>query len=224
MTDVRTPPDGGIRSTVVDLTHPLGHGTPGYPGDPGVELVRAHDHGEQGYRVTELRLGSHVGTHVDVPAHVFADGADVVATGLAALVGPATVVDLGDLAPRAEIGPADVGPVTPGMRLLLRTGWSRHFGTDLYHDGFPQITLALADHLAAAGVALLGVEQPSMHHRDGLAVHHRLLGAGIVIVEGLRLTDLHDPAPHLVCLPLPVAGADGCPVRAIALCDAPETR
>jgi kynurenine formamidase len=202
---------------IVDLTHELADGTPGYPGDPGLRLTRAHDHGEQGYRVTELHLGTHVGTHVDVPAHVFEDGDDVVAAGLDALVGPATVVDLGELAPFAEIGPGDVGPLHPGMRLLLRTGWARRFGTTEYHDAFPQITLGLAGHLVDAGVALLGIEQPSLHHHDGLAVHHRLLGAGILVVEGLRLTDLHETRIQLVCLPLPVRGADGCPVRAIAI-------
>lgn len=205
--------------TIVDLTHALRAGTAGYPGDPGFGIRRAHDHDEQGYRVAEFSAGSHVGTHIDVPLHVFPEGADVVGVGLDALVGPATVIDLGELPPFAEIGPEHVGDVGAGARVLLKTGWARHFGTDAYHDAFPQITPALADHLAERGIALLGLEQPSVHHTDGLAIHHRLLGAGVLIVEGMRLTELDAAEIDLVCLPLPIHGADGSPVRAIALTD-----
>lgn len=56
-----------------------------------------------------------------------------------------------------------------------------------------------------------------MHHEDGLEVHRVLLEAGCVIVEGLRLRDLLEAEPFLVCLPLLLAGRDGGPARAVAL-------
>ena len=207
---------------IVDLSHPLPNGAPGYPGDPGLAVLTAHEHGESGYHVSDIHIGSHVGTHIDVPLHVFDGGEDVLGTDLHRLVGPARLIDLGALPPFAEIGPDDVGPVRAGERIVLKTGWARTFGTGEYHDAFPQLSVALAERLAVEGILLVGIEQPSVHHTDGLAVHRALLGAGVVIVEGMDLSGLDaaggsDAAGFfLTCLPLPIESLDGCPVRAIA--------
>lgn len=202
--------------TFVDLTHPLVSGTAGYPGDPGARFELVHDHSKAGYHVTELHLGSHVGTHIDAPLHVVPDAADVSEFPLTSLVGPARMIDLGQVAPRAEIGLRDVGAFTAGERVLLRTGWASRFGTDEYHDSYPELGEDLIAAAAEAGVALLGIEQPSIRHTHGVELHQMLLDAGIALVEGLRLTDLTKEQFLLACLPLPLSGVDGSPVRAIA--------
>ncbi|MCQ8832222.1 cyclase family protein [Streptomyces malaysiensis] len=203
---------------VIDLTHPIPSGTAGYPGDPGLVTRQAHTHDEQGYLVTEITTGSHVGTHIDAPLHVFPGGADVAALDLDVLVGPADVIDVGVLPVGAAI---PVEPVVPhlrrGARLLIKTDWAAHFGSDRYHDGFPTVSLELASAAAEAGVAVLGLEQPSLCDGPaGLEAHHILLGAGCLIIEGLRLTEVEAGRYEFACLPLPIEGVDGSPVRAIA--------
>jgi arylformamidase len=203
---------------LVDLTQPLYDGLEGYPGDPGVSFAEVHDHAEAGYRVSQITLGSHVGSHLDVPAHVRPEGSDVGQLQLDRLVGPARVVDLGELAPREEIPLEAVRPhLGRGRRVLLRTGWDRHYGGEDYYTGYPQVSPELAAACARAGLALLGLEQPSVHHQHGLEVHRTLLDAGCIIVEGLTLRDVADEEVFLVCLPLPLAGRDGAPLRAVAL-------
>ncbi|MBI3948688.1 MAG: cyclase family protein [Armatimonadetes bacterium] len=109
------------------------------------------------------------------------------------------------------------GTVAPGERHLIRTDWDRHFGSPRYYEGFPGLTLAAARWLAERGIALLGLETPSVCAEAGHAAHLALLGTGVVIVEGLaRLRDIPGPDCWLAALPLPLAGLDGSPVRAVA--------
>jgi len=144
----------------------------------------------------------------------------VVELNLDHLVGPATVVDAPQAVAGGSIRLEDVAPaITKGSRILVRTGWASRFSTPDYHGGFPQLDEDLADALAAAGVKVIGLEQPSVHrdHATGLRIHKRLLGAECYIVEGLDLSRVGPGPSHVVCLPLKLAGADGAPVRAIAI-------
>ena len=51
-----------------------------------------------------------------------------------------------------------------------------------------------------------------------LPVHRRLLGAGLVLIENLTaLERIGDGDFLLSALPLPISGAEACPVRAIAI-------
>lgn len=45
------------------------------------------------------------------------------------------------------------------------------------------------------------------------AVHRKLGGAGIVIIEGLNLSAVEAGAYELICMPLMIEGADGAPAR-----------
>src|SRR6056297_1855958 len=65
-----------VRSTVVfrDLSRPVETGMPTYPGDPDVTLAPDATHETDGYATSELRTGTHAGTHVDAPRHTLPDG------------------------------------------------------------------------------------------------------------------------------------------------------
>ncbi len=56
----------------------------------------------------------------------------------------------------------------------------------------------------------LSIEQ---YQKEGHPTHHILLGAGVVIVEGLYLTDVPSGDYELLCLPLKIKDADGAPAR-----------
>ena len=71
------------------------------------------------------------------------------------------------------------------------------------------------------GVDYLSVEQfHSGHHRT----HRTLLGAGVVIVEGLMLTEPSPGDYDFRCLPLRLAGLDGAPARAVLIGGPDERR
>jgi arylformamidase len=195
-----------------DLTRPLAPGGPVYPGDPAVRF-RAHaELARDGYRVTEVSLGTHAGTHLDAPAHFLAGGAPVDQLPLDRLLGPARVLDL-----RA----AETWEVAAGDRLLLRSGWEERWGGADYFHAFPPLPEALARALARAPAALLGRDTPSLHPdpEADARLHRLLLGAGVLILENLAgLAALPDHV-WLAALPLPLAGLDGAPCRVVARAD-----
>ncbi|UPV76413.1 cyclase family protein (plasmid) [Halorussus limi] len=142
------------RSTA-DLTQPLDADATVYPGDPAVESAPAATHDSDGYRVTELRFGSHSGTHVDAPSHTEPDGKNLDAFGVEEFVFDAQLVDCTGLGARDPIGPEVIpGPKSGGdaetEMLVLRTGWDAHWGTDRYFD-HPYLTAEAAATCADRG-------------------------------------------------------------------------
>lgn len=208
---------------IIDITLGIEAGMAVWPGDPAVEVEAvALVAGGSPANVSLVRLGTHTGTHVDPPAH-FLDGTDTVERlDLGVLVGPATVVDLqGRPGP---IGPADLtgAGLAPGTeRVLLRTDNSaghRRPGGPL-PDAWVGLSPEGARWLVEGGTRLVGADFLSVEAPagDGYPVHDILLGAGVVLVEGLDLA----PAPAgdylLACLPLKLIGGDGAPARAVLL-------
>ena len=198
------------------------------PGMRGVDYeVRSTIDGK-GWNTTILHLYSHSGTHMDAPFHFLQQGETLDDVVLDKCVGPARVIDLSSVKPRELITVEHLAPyaqeIGPGTRLLLKTGWSARADNPEYRDQLPRISLALAEWLAEREIALLGVETPApadVNNKEELtAVHHALLGAQIVIVEGLANLDaLQQKEVTFIALPLKLAGGDGSPVRAIAIED-----
>lgn len=227
---ISTNPGGGAPGVrrVVDLSHPIEDGTPVYPGDPTARLTPAATIAADGYNLLHVRMGSQTATHVDAPYHFFDAGPRVDELPLGLFVGPAVLVDVRSKGPRGRIGWHDLAPVAgrlgPGCILVLHTGWDEHWGTERYLD-HPFLTGDAADHVLATGVRTVAIDAASVDETTldgsppgGFAVHRAVLGAGGVLVENLTnlaAVDMADPV--LSVLPLRLAGADGAPVRAVAL-------
>ena len=190
----------------------------------GVDITPARQLERDGWNATTLNLYSHAGTHMDAPRHFLPDGNTLEMQLLDVCVGPAQLVDLtpaseGQLIEVADLQHADI---QEGARVLLRTDWSRRYGTPAYRDGLPRISLALAEWLVNRGVALIGVEPPSVadvNRIDELtAVHQTLFRGGVVIVEGLaHLDQIRSETFEFIALPLKIMDGDGSPVRAVAI-------
>ena len=135
------------RLRVVDLTQPLGPGTPviGLPpmfaSSPGVsmEVISRYDDRGPAWYWTILRFGEHTGTQFDAPVH-WITGRDLPANACDTIpvrrfVGPAAVIDATRevaanpdylLTPAAiEAWEARHGRIRPGSWVLMRTDWSK---------------------------------------------------------------------------------------------------
>ena len=209
-------------SRIVDLSLTL------RPGMRGVEIEDQSTFSGKGWSTRLLHFYSHAGTHVDAPYHFLQDGKTLDKLMLDKCVGPAWVIDLTFLKPRdlitVEHLAQHAGRVTPGARLLLRTGWSAHADLADYRTHFPRVSLPLAEWLVERGIVLLGVETPAVAAIDDreelISVHRTLLRAEIVIVEGLaNLNALRREQVTFTALPLKIEDGDGSPVRAIAIED-----
>ncbi len=111
------------------------------------------------------------------------------------------------------------------LRLLMvgevrvRTGWDRHWRTDVYFHGHPFLTAAAADHLAAEGAALAGIDSLNIDDTSSgeRPVHSTLLAAGIPICEHLtNLAALPIDRFRFSAVPVKVRGMGTFPVRAYA--------
>jgi arylformamidase len=202
---------------LTDVTLPLSSHLPVYPGDPPFELRPTHRIATgDAYNVSHLSLGTHTGTHVDAPFHFEPGGATIDQLSLEALMGRALVVDVGerdriDEAALVALGGRDV------VRVLFKTRTSRRLrGADFPRD-YVALTPEAAAHLIARRLQLVGIDSPSVEPfgSQDYAVHHALLRAGIVIVEGLDLSTIAAGEYDFTCLPLLVSGADGAPARAV---------
>jgi len=132
---------------VVDLTQPLGPGTPviGLPpmfaASPGVtiDVISEYDSGGPAWYWNTLRFGEHTGTHFDAPVH-WITGRDLPDNACDTIpprsfVGPACVIDATRdveanpdfllTVARIEAWEGEHGRIPAGAWLLLRTGWSR---------------------------------------------------------------------------------------------------
>lgn len=213
---------------IVDLSHPVDDHTPVYPGDPEPSFTPAATIAEDGYNVLHVRMGSQTGTHLDAPYHFLEDGARLDELDLGLLCAPAVVADVRGKQPREAITWADLEPysssLAPGVILVLHTGWSEHWGTDAYAD-HPYLDGDAAERVVAAGVRTVAVDAMSLdettdapEHPSGFAAHYAVLGAGGTIAENLTNVaeiDFLDPVVSL--LPIRFRGADGAPVRAVAM-------
>jgi arylformamidase len=204
---------------IIDISLAIAGDMLTWPGDPPAEIERRKELAKDGSNVSELRIGTHTGTHVDPPLHFIegADGIDRVA--LEALNGPAAVIHL----PEADgpLGPDELEAAAPdGMeRLLIKTANSelwRRSGPIEFPETYACLSPDGARWAVDRGLRLVGVDFLSVEQRGakGHPVHVELLSNGVVILEGLDLGSV-DAGPYtLMCLPLKVRDGDGGPARA----------
>jgi arylformamidase len=208
---------------IIDVSLPIGHDMLVWPGDPPVEVIpRRQIAAGDAANVSELRMGTHTGTHVDPPNHFVEGATGIDAVPLRLLVGDALVADGRHLDRPIEAEDLEALDIPEGTeRVLLRTAnsdlWARE------HVEFPPsyacLTPGAARWVVDRGIGLIGVDFLSVEQRgtEGHPVHHTLLENGVVIVEGLNLGDVVPGGYMLVCLPLRIVGGDGGPARAILI-------
>jgi len=209
-----------VMRRIYDISMPVRAGGLVYPGNPQIafEPQQAISTGA-GANVSRIVFGSHTGTHVDAEKHFFDEGQSVDAIPLDKLVGPALLISMDPVA--RAVGAADLKGHDLGQhrRILIRTRNSALLGNAEFASDYTYLAPDGAEYLVSRGVELVGIDYLSIeqfhsgHHRT----HRTLLGAGVVIVEGLALSDPPPGEYELVCLPLRLEGLDGAPARAILI-------
>ena len=207
---------------IYDISVPLMHGMTIYPGDPDIQIHdwNAISKGDSA-NVSLLHFGAHTGTHVDAPAHFIEGAPQVESLPLEVLIGEAQVVAVPDDA--ESIDQAFVNErCAPGIsRVIFKSRNSRFWrsGDSEFKHNYCYLELLAAEHLVANGIRLVGIDYLSIEkfHNPGHPTHLALLSKGVVIVEGLDLSDVPEGRYELICLPLRVRGGkgDGAPARVV---------
>ena len=207
---------------IYDVTVPLHNGVPSWPGDPGVEITdwRSLTNGD-GANVSLLHFGAHSATHVDAPAHFIEGAAKVESMSLDALIGEAEVIEVPDdrLVIDEEFVTANCAAGTE--RVLFKTRNSAFWSESepQFHTDFTYLDLNAATRLVQQGARLIGIDYLSIekYGQANHETHLALLSKGVVILEGLNLSNITAGKYELICLPLRLRSnlGDGGPARAV---------
>ena len=202
---------------IIDISVPIREGMPLWPGDPEPKL-RFHASFEAGDSVclTEASLCLHTGTHVDAPIHFLPGEGGVEALSLDTLMGPARVIAIEnhECITAEELGTKSLEGAT---RFLIKTRnsegkwWEKPFVPHFRHMTPEAAQLLLDNEMTLLGVDYLSVDPPE----GDAPVHRLLMPLGVVLLEGLNLSDAPEGDYELIALPALFTGRDGAPARAV---------
>lgn len=180
-----------------------------FPGDPvpKKESVLSIEKGDV-CNLSEISMCAHNGTHVDAPYHFIQGGDTIEKIGLESFVGDCYVArHEGDVTKEDAEGIIERARTVKASERILIAGKAT-------------VTANAARIFAKAGIKLIGNESQTVGPEDAPAeVHHILLGAGVVLLEGIVLKDVAEGKYFLNAAPLNLAGCDGAPCRAYLIRD-----
>jgi len=199
----------------VDLSHPMSNTMSTYPSDPDISFIREKDIDTDSTLLHSIKMGTHTGTHLDVPAHVISDGKTVDSFMVSTFTGSAVKVDENSYNNLDQVDGEIAG-------VIYDSGWYRFFNDPeiYYGSDRPIISETLVDILLKMEINFFGCDLPSVDTSGSIEkpIHHALLGRDIIIYESLANLDqlpLLKPFEYFG-FPLPFEKLDGSPVRAVA--------
>lgn len=209
---------------IIDLTYTLKKDIPVWQDTPKPRFDTLCNYTNHGFKETSLSITSHMGTHMDAPAHLFIKGKTLENFPVSHFAGSAVVIDCTDLSEGELITCRQIEPVRKladaADYLLFRTGWGRYWGEEQYSSHFPGLDAETAKYIAKTGKKGVGIDTMSIDSADAheLQAHKVLLGTNqMVIIENLcNLELLGEELVDFFALPLKYECADGAPVRAAA--------
>lgn len=197
---------------LIDISRPIYPGMVIYPANPEVTFETHQRASADKNALTRVTLSTHTGAHIDAPAHIHEGAPGASSYPLETMVGLSQVIDLSHLA--SVITAADM-PQTSHERILIKTKNSAG-DVDVFDPNFVALDEGAAAELVRRGVKLVGLDALSIKKKGvNDATHAILLDAGVVILEGVWLKGVAAGNYELWCLPLPLVGLDGAPVRAV---------
>lgn len=180
-----------------------------YPGDPTpkIRVISSMEKGDL-YNLTAFSMCAHNGTHIDAPFHFIKDGKTVDSVSLDTFIGMAYVAEHNGIVSADDateiLEKAKKQNSEAAKRILIK--------------GDAEVSAEAAKVFAESNILLLGNESQTVGPENApMEVHLILLGAGAVLLEGIRLAEVSEGVYFLNAAPLNLSGADGSPCRAILI-------
>lgn len=209
---------------IIDLSHYIEEGMPVYPGTESPEIKVAASYEQAGYKESRIQLLSHVGTHLDCPAHIYPDGLTVASMPIDQFYGSGVVIDCSGLDSHVLIDTSFINHFNKGLAnkdfILFYTGWDKKWGSSAYFKSYPSFTEEAIKYLAQMKIKGIGIDAISIDPIDaGYLSNHRIfLQEQKIIIENLHdLDKLIAKDFEFICFPLKLKDGDGSPIRAVAV-------
>ncbi len=190
----------------LDVTRTIFAGMKKYHSDPDVEIQRVKSLARgNSCNLNRLVMGSHAGTHVDAPRHIYERGKSVEQLRPDNLVCRAFVLDLGSYTIESFFSKKRRRIIRGLVLKNLRRGLTSHE----------------AEILLSNGIRLVGTSRTSIEGGADRShpVHRLLLRQDVIIVESLSLRKARAGYCTIICLPLKIKNGDGAPARAFLIYD-----
>jgi len=206
-----------LKMNFYDVTLTISNTLITWPTDPPVSIrkTRLISQGNS-CNVSELKFGSHCGTHIDAPYHFEEDGVKIDQIPLDFLIGNATVFDIRN---KEKIDLEDVKSLQlkSAKRVIFKTINSTYWKLSEFKKDFVYITKETAQYLVDSDVKLVGIDYLSVEKFGNKPsdTHHIFLRNGVVLIEGLDLSNVEAGDYELIALPLKIKDCDGSPARVI---------
>ena len=81
----------------IDLTHPISSSMSTYPSDPNVMISKEKSIENNNSLLHSFKMGTHTGTHLDVPAHILINGKTLDEYSLICFTGSAIRLDISNI-------------------------------------------------------------------------------------------------------------------------------
>lgn len=180
-----------------------------YPDDPTPQkrVLSSMEKGDL-YNLTAFSMCAHNGTHIDAPFHFIKDGKTVDSIGLDTFIGMAYVAEHNGIVSADDatemLEKAKKQNSEAAKRILIK--------------GEAEVSAEAAKVFAESNILLLGNESQTVGPENApMEVHLILLGAGVVLLEGIRLSEVSEGVYFLNAVPLNLSGSDGSPCRAVLI-------
>lgn len=213
--------------TVIDLTHAITPDMPVYPGTEKPVFMPANSYEKDGFKETKISFFTHTGTHMDPPAHLYADRTTLDQFPIDQFIGRALVIDVRHLNEGEDITIQEIKKYgdLPGKAdfLLFNLGWDKKWGTDSYFGDYPCVDDEVLSYIINGSFKGIGFDVIGLDPiaDENLVRHNRLFREkDIVNIENLKNLDLcPEGLFSFSCFPLKTENSDGSPIRAVAWFD-----
>lgn len=206
-------------SKIIDISVGIHSEMPTWPGSKrfSLEPIMRLENGDEA-NVSQLDMEIHIGTHVDAPWHFVSGAKTIDQVSLDILIGRATVVEMPDASSITADNLEALNLPLDTERLLFHTRNSQLWenGSAEFYPDFVALAPDAARWVVDRQIKLVGVDYLSVQrYGDPPDTHQILLGAEVIVIEGLNLSGVESGQYNLSCLPLKLLGAEGSPARAV---------
>lgn len=204
---------------IYDLTRLITPDIMVWPGTPKPIIGEGSTLERDGFRETRLDIFSHVGTHMDAPAHMLEGAPALDELPVNTFWGSAWVLDASKAEPGSAIGPEALEDFPGADFLLVSTGWELYWNKPEYFGNFPHLAPETVRRALELGVRGIGVDTMGIDPMTDSSYtnHFIMFRAGRVVIENLcNLAPIRGQVVNFAALPLKFENSDGAPVRAVA--------